>query len=94
MALVGLLACAGCASVKMESTSVKFDPKTGIVSTNTATAKVTALGGGKAIVESLRSSSGATASVGAKGVDSEANMQWVVDLMKLMADTAKAVAVK
>lgn len=74
-----LALCVGCASVRQEAATSSTDPKTGIVSTQTAKSVIIASGNSKTIVEKVRASAGKTSSVGASGVTEENNLSQIVD---------------
>lgn len=78
----------GCASVNQTAHSVSFNPKTGITSTNDATISVTVFGGSKSVIEKLRASGGATASVGATGMDQQSTLKDLTELIQAVAAIA------
>jgi hypothetical protein len=81
LAVIGIalaIILCSCASVHQQGTTSTTDPKTGIVTTQSADIRVVASGDSKTIVEKIRASAGKTVSLGASGVSEENSLSTVV----------------
>lgn len=87
-ALAILVFICGCSTVKQVGHSITYDPKTGIVATNSLEMTIFTWGNAKTAVESQKGTVGKTISIGTTGIDQQTDM---ASTIKAIGDAASQV---